>query len=265
VSAAQEAAAALVPGMVAQLVETVPGGPDDQLAGDLAATQSVVAAPETVPSSQPQTAPVAAAQAPVATPVEEPVELDLEPVIPDDLQALLDEPDFEEEAALEVADEQDEYDEDATDPETAKKVRALEKRNAWLEEQRVKSESKKWVDENLKAYPLLRNYAAEEVAAIKATSRRGFAREAAALNARFAKMLEPALKEIEAAKKQLRPEIETEVRSEYKEGWGTITTGPGTVPVEADEKAAEYTAAMRAGNLPRAIGALLRGAGVNNQ
>lgn len=262
-SAAQEAAAALVPGMVGELVATVPGASDDQLAADLAA-QGAAAAPEVVSSSQPQTAP-AAAQAPVAAPesvVEE--EFDVEPVISDELQALLDEPDFEEEATAEVEAEQEDWNEDATDPEVAKRLKTLEKRNAWLEEQRVVSERKKWVAENLKAYPLLGRYAADEVGKIGATSRRAFARDAATLNARLTTILKPALDDIEEAKKQLRGEAAQEVRAEYKDAWGTITAGPATVPVEASEKQAEYTSAMKAGNLPRAIGALLRGAGVNN-
>lgn len=264
-TAAEEAAAALVPGMVAQLVETVPGAPDDVLAADLAA-RSDAAAPELVPSSQPQTAPEAAAQAPPAPP--EPVveeEFDLEPVISDELQQLLDEPDFEEEAALEVAASIDDGEIDySTDPEVAKRLKTLENRNAWLEQQRVQSEKKKWVAENLKAYPILQRYAADEVAALDATSRRAFARQAAALNDRLAKMVAPALQDIADAKKQLRGEVSQEVRAEYQEGWGTITTGPSTVPVEASALEAEYNAAMKTGNLAKVIGVLMRGAGVNN-
>ena len=270
-SAAQEAAAALAPAMAADLVNAMPVAYEDVLAADLAATQDVAAAPAEVPSSQPQTAPVAAAPATAAAPaapaapVEEDITLNLDPTIPDDLQALLDEPDFEEEAELEVAAEAEEWDPDATDPETAKRLRALEKRNAWLEEQRVRTESKRWIAENLKAYPLLARYAPDEVAAISATSRRDFARQAAALNERLSKIVAPALKDIEEAKKQLRGEVVQEVRGEYKEGWGTITAGPSAVPNEAAEKAGEYTKELRSGNLVGAIGALLRGAGVNNE
>lgn len=267
-NAAQEAAAALVPQMVSQLVEAMPLASEDVLAADLAAAQSVAAAPETVPSSQPQTAPVAAAPAPAAAPeapvVEEEIDLNLDPVIPDDLQALLDEPDFEEEASLEVTSEQDEYDEDATDPETAKKVRALEKRNAWLEERVVTSERKKWVAENLKAYPLLQRYAPDEVAAIAATSRRAFARQAAGLNGRLATMLKPALDEIADARKLLRGEVSQEVRQEYKEGWGTITTGPATVPVEQSAYEAELAAARKTGVLANVYTVMMKAAGVNN-
>jgi hypothetical protein len=265
-SAAAEAAAALAPAMASDLVAAMPLASDDQLAADLAAREVVAAAPETVPSSQPQTAPVAAAPAPAAAPeTTEEIDLNLAPVIPDDLQALLDEPDFEEEAALEVAAETEEWDEDAADPETAKRLKTLEKRNAWLEDRVVKTERKKWVAENLSAYPLLARYAADEVSAITATSRRGFAREAAALNARLDKMVAPALEEIAQAKKALRGEVAQEVRGEYKDAWGTITAGPTGVPDEAREKADESTKRLRAGDLTGAIGALLRGAGVNNQ
>lgn len=263
-TAAQEAAAALAPGMAAQLVEAMPLAGEDALAADLE-TRGAAAAPELVPSSQPQTAPVAAAQAPEAV---EPVveeEFDLEPVISDELQALLDEPDFDEEAAVEVQSQIDDGDLDyTTDPEAAARLRKLEKENEWLKAQRVVSDKKKWVKENLKAYPLLNRYAADEVAAIDATSRRAFARQAASLNGRLTKMVAPALQEIADAKKLLRGEADAEVRAEYNDAWGAITTGPSTVPDEAAEKSSEYAAAMKAGNLPKAIGALLRGAGVNN-
>jgi hypothetical protein len=264
VSAAKDAAAALAPAMAATLVEAMPLAGDDQLAADLAA-QGVVAAPATVSSSAPQTA-TAAAPAPATEPAEiDEFDLDLDPTVPDDLQQLLDEPDFDEEVAAEVDAELDDGEIDySTDPEVAKRLRTLEKRNAWLEEQRVNSEKKKWVAENLKAYPLLARYAADEVAAIAATSRRGFARQAAALNGRMAKMVQPALQEIADARKQLRGEVVQEVRSEYREGWGEITTGPSVSPVEAAAEQQEYDAAMKTGNLSKVIGVLMRSAGVNN-
>lgn len=265
-NAAHEAAAALAPAMAAELVEKIPVTGDDQLGSDLA-VQSVVAAPETVPSSQPQTAP-AAAQAPVAAPVEaEPVveeEFDLEPVISDELQALLDEPDFDEEARAEVAQQmEDEGLEFSTDPEAATRMTALEKRNKWLEDRLVVSERKKWIAENLKAYPLLARFASDEVEAIDATSRRAFARQARSLNDRLAKMVKPALEEINEAKKLLKGEVIQEVRSEYQGAWGTITTGPSTVPQEQSAYDAEYAAAMKTGRLDKVIGVMMRAAGVN--
>lgn len=264
-SAAQEAAAALVPGLVGQLVEAMPVAGDDALAADLAATGDA-AAPETVPSSQPQTAP-AAAQAPTAAPIEEDtLDLNITPVVPDDLQALLDEPDFEEEASLAVEAERENWDEDATDPEVAKRLKALESRNAWLEEQRVNTERKRWVAENLKAYPLLQRYAADEVAAITATSRRAFARQAATLNTRLATMLKPALEDIAEKQKLIRGEVTQEVRGEYRDnGWGTITTGPSTVPAEASAQQAELSAARKTGQLHKVIEVMMKAAGVNNQ
>jgi hypothetical protein len=261
-SAAQEAAAALAPAMAATLVEKMPLEGDDQLAADVAATQGVEATPP-VSSSQPQTAPAAAQATETETP--EADELSLDPDIPDDLQALLDEPDFDEEADAEVTAEAEEWDPDATDPETAKRLRALEKRNKWLEDRVVASDSKKWLAENTKAYPLLARYAPDELQAIKATSRRGFAREAAALNARYAKALTPALQDIAEAKKQLNGEVAKEVRGEYKQAWGEITTGPGNVPMEAAAQRKELEAARETGNLSKIVGAMMRAAGVNNK
>ena len=235
-SAAQEAAAALVPGMVSDLVAAMPlASDDDQLAADLAA-RSAAAAPETVPSSQPQTAPEAAAPAPVAAP--EPVveeEFDLEPVISDELQQLLDEPDFDEDARAEVQAQIDDGELDyTTDPEAATRLRKLEAENAWLKQQRVISDKKKWVAENLKAYPLVARYAPEFITEIEATSRRAFARQAKQVYERLSKVATPLLRDLEETKKGLRTEIVKEVRDDYRDnGWGTITAGPGQVPVEA--------------------------------
>lgn len=263
-TAAEEAAAALAPDMAAQLVAAMPLASEDVLAADLAA-RSDAAAPEPVPSSQPQTpAPAAAAPATPAEPVVE-EEFDLEPVISDELQQLLDEPDFDEEARVEhQASVEDGEIDFSTDPEVSQRMTKLERENAWLKEQRVLTDKKKWVAENLKAYPLLARYAGDEVAAIDATSRRAFARQAASLNARLSKMVAPALQDIADAKKQLRGEVVQEVRGEYREGWGEITNGPAAVPVEANELKDDYTRKLKAGNLPGAIGALLRGAGVTN-
>lgn len=270
-NAAQEAAAAIAPEMAAQLVATMPLAGDDALAADLAARPDAAVVQEVlVPrpepsSSQPQTAPVAAAPAPQAAPAPVEEEFSFEPVIPDDLQELLDEPDFDEEAALDVAARTEDGELDySTDPEVAQRLSKLERENAWLKQQRVLSDKKKWVAENLKAYPLLARYASDEVAAIDATSRRAFARQAQTLNGRLAKMVAPALQEIVEAKKQLRGEVNQEVRAEYKEGWGTITTGPATVPVEQSAYEAQLAEANKTGQLHKVIGVMMRAAGVNN-
>jgi hypothetical protein len=149
------------------------------------------------------------------------VDLDFKPRLNDDLQALLDEPDFDEEAALEVAAELEDGEYEYGDPEVAKQLRSLQKRNAHLESQLVAKSRKGWVAENLRAYPLLDKYAADQVQAIAATSRRAFAREAAKLNATYEKALAPALEEITKAKAALKQQVVTEARDEVKRAWGT--------------------------------------------
>lgn len=189
-----------------------------------------VAAPEPpVPS---RTTPAAEAVAVTEPAVEATAPVSYDPVIPEDLAALLNEPDFEEEAAAEIQAEAEET--FIENPDDAAKLRALEKRNAWLEERVVETSRKNWVAENLRAYPLLREYAKTEVEGIKATSRRGFAREAAALNTRLETIAKPMLADIRAAAATTRQEAVTEGREVARQRWGAPPGGESAVPGDAE-------------------------------
>src|SRR6476619_2736683 len=93
--------------------------------------------------------------APVGPDPEDSVEVE----IPPDIQALLDEPDFEAEVEAEFEPEpeveEDEYlDENEALAKERKARLAAEKKLKWLEEQRVKSEGKHWKEEAEKYFPL---------------------------------------------------------------------------------------------------------------
>ena len=187
------------------------------------------AAAETAPEPQQQEEPEPEVELP-----------DFTPNLTDDLAALLDEPDFEEEAAAEVTAEYDELGGDPEyDPAEQKRLRALEKRNEWLERQVVQANRGKWIAENERAYPILATYAKDELRAIDATSRRAFAREAAALNERLTKILKPALDDIAKAKAALKDEATVEARQAVEQAWGkpianTGASGPDPIASELE-------------------------------
>lgn len=218
-----------------------------------AAEAPVAATPEVSSTPTP-----AAEAAEPATPAETPVaEIpSFEPDIPDDLQELLDTPDFDEEAAAEVAALVEEDPNQYIDTDQEKRIRALEKRNAWLEDQVVVKSRKNWVQENLRAYPLLRTYAQDEVEKIDATSRRGFAREAAALNSRLETIAKPMLADIAALKAGLKGEAYQEGKAEAKAAFGDpaselAATGPGA------DNAAKLAEAEKTGDLKQVFKVML--------
>ncbi len=205
----------------------------------------VAAAPAQV-SSTSQTAAEAAPEA--AAPEAETVEPEIpsfEPDLPEDLAALLDEPDIDAEVEAEIAAEQNEYDENY-DPDEARRIKKLEKRAAWLEGQLVAKSRSGWVAENLRAYPLLATYAADDVKAIQATSRRGFAREAAALNERYMRVLKPAIDDIAKAKAALKAEATDEARAEVAQAWGKPIGDGGAAAPDAMVAALDKARADRA-------------------
>lgn len=175
--------------------------------------------------------------------VTEPALPSYDPLPDDELDRLLAEPDFDEEAAAEVTSEFESGDVDFDDPAAEAKLRALQKKNEWLEKQLVQRSQKNWAQENLRKYPLLATYAADDVAAIQANSRRAFAREAARLNDRLTTMLKPALDDIAAAKAALKAEATSEARAEVAAAWGKPAVdpaagAPGRAEVEAELQAA---------------------------
>lgn len=254
-----DATQALAATLAAEALSIAAGSGDEQAAAALhrEAEAERVAAEPVVPSQPTHIAKATDLPDTAATPtVEIPeVDLDFKPRLNDDLQALLDEPDFDEEASLEVAAELEDGDYEYGDPEVAKQLRSLQKRNAHLESQLVAKSRKGWVAENLRAYPLLDKYAADQVQAIAATSRRAFAREAAKLNATYEKALAPALEEIAKAKAALKQQVVTEARDEVKRAWGT--PAGDTLPAPAAEAQERLANARKTGKLRDSLKVML--------
>jgi len=202
--------------------------------------QPVAAAPVQVPNSPVPAAPAAPAPpAPPAAPQTEivPEVLSFTPDVPEDLQALIDEPDFEEEAAAEVAAKLQNQPDEYIDVQQQTAELAKDKRIAFLEAQLVAKSRKGWVAENLRAYPLLRTYAKDEVERIDATSRRAFAREAAALNGRLETIAKPMLEDIARLKAETRTEALAESKNEAKARWGNVPGDIGGVGPDTDHDA----------------------------
>lgn len=222
---AESQAAASLAGLIVEDFAKKGGYEHIPAVAEAASTPEPVAATSPVVSSTPTPAAAAAVETPAPAEVAAPTDIpSFEPTIPDELQELLDTPDFEEEAAAEVAIEAEE--DEFLDTDAAKKQRALEKRNAWLEQQLVQRSRGNWVAENLRAYPLLREYAKAEVEAIDATSRRSFARKASALNAQLEQIAKPMLADIASLKESLKTEAIQEGKQEAKQRWGNV---PGDV------------------------------------
>lgn len=218
-----------------------------------AVSESDVAVPIRVPSIPPpepevQTEPAAETEA--SAEKLEPFDFDaaFNPKLSPDLESLLedDPPDFDAEARAEVAAEQQQA-EDAGeyydgDPDSSARLKALEKRNAFLEGRLVETNRSKWVAENARAYPLLAEYAKDELNKIQATSRRGFAREAKAANDRIAAIAKPLLDSITARLAEDRDKATTEARSAVAASWGEpaldpAATGVSTAQLDAVKKA----------------------------
>lgn len=226
-------------------------------AADLGLTDSVEAAPEAPAPSQP--APPAQQQQPepvVEAGEPEPFDFrQFEPNLTPDLEELLedDTPDFEQEARAELA-TQAQYAEDTGEyvdydgTEQAAKLLALEKRNAFLEQRLVETNRGKWVRENLQAYPLAAQYAKDRIEAIQATSRRGFAREAAKINADVTAIAKPLLDDLKtrlAAQGQIVTDTH---RQQVQAAWGVPMIEPAAGG-DAAARQAKVEQARKTGDL----------------
>lgn len=268
--AAKEAAAALAPDMLAELVEKMPLTPSDRAAvgGDPLA-ESLAAAQGDRVEAQPE-----AASQPQATAVAEPVVVEdgteyqfvvptFEPDLDEEYRELLEAPDFEEEAAAEVNARLDnDENEDYTDPETAKEMLKLQKRNEWLEQQVIRASKPKWVAEARKMFPDLAKYAPGEIEKIAATSRRGFAREAANLNTRFAAVAKPLIDELTAQKNVVFAQARDEGKAESQASWGTPTVGPPVTAVQLASGDAELNSARKSKQLHKVINIMFKQSGL---
>lgn len=244
---------------------------NQMFAGEIAEGSIVVTDPEPVAPAPVQVAPapapvapaeaVPAPAAPVAAaqpgPVEAPEEVPtFKPKLNDDLQALLDEPDFEEEARVEVADEIDSEQYSYEDPEAQARLRALEKRNEFLETQLVAKSRKGWIEEAKRAYPDLARLLPGEIESIDAASRRAFIRSADKLNTRYQTVLAPTLAKLEAERAAIAAGAVATARQEVADAWGRPAAD--TLPSDAAATADALARARATGSLEESIKVLMR-------
>lgn len=239
-------------------------------AGAIAEGEVVVTDPEPVVQAPAPQVPPAAQEAPVAAPVVPATPGVAEgPVVPEDAptfkakfdedqRALLDEPDFEAEARAEVQAELDDPDGEYeyADPETTAKVRALEKRNAFLEGQVVAKSKKGWVEEAKRACPDLVRFFPGEIESIDATSRRAFLRAADALNTKYATALGPTLEKLEAERRAISGNAVAVAREEVANAWGRPAADTLPPAAAAQQDALERT--RKAGDLDAGIKVLMQ-------
>lgn len=238
-----EVAAALTADILGDFVQNHGDENAARMLGEMGVQPDVAPpAPQPVVSSPPPAAPAADTPAPETPEAEtepeaeaeapEPPTFNFDPLPDDELDRLLEEPDFDEEAREEVAAKFDAGDlSEDDDPEAMARDRAKDKRIEYLEQRLVRSERHKWVEENLRKYPVLKDYAADDVRAFESTSRRAFAREAKALNDKLTAMLKPALDDIAAYRAQVQGEAEKAARVKAAEQWGLPALEPaGAAP-----------------------------------
>lgn len=213
-------------------------------------------APPPPPESRPPAAPTATVEAPpepVAAPESIPT---FKPKLDEDQQAFLDEPDFDAEAAAEVAAEVESDEYEYEDPEQAARVRALEKRNQFLETQLVSKSKKGWVEEAKRAYPDLARLIPGEIEAINATSRRAFLRAADTANTKYATVLGPTLAKLEAERAAIASGAVEVARTEVANAWGKPAAD--TLPQLAGAAQEALDRARATGGLEGAIKELMK-------
>lgn len=178
------------------------------------------------------------------------------PRLDEDQQAFLDEPDFDAEAAAEVAAEVDSEEYEYDDPEVQARLRALEKRNQFLEGQVVAKSRKGWVEEAKRAYPDLARLIPGEIEAIGATSRRAFLRAADAANTKYATVLGPTLAKLEAERAAIASGAVEVARTEVANAWGKPSSD--TLPAAAVAEKEALDKARATGGLEGAIKELMK-------
>lgn len=165
---------------------------------------------------------------------------DLDPKLPEDLAEELEMPDWDAEDDLEESEDDDEeWDGDEDDPrvlELKAKLRKAEKRIAWEQGKKAEAQREKWKAEALKYLPLS-EYALDE---IKATSRRGYLREAKRAHDAVKPVAMRIAKQYADAHAAAEQAAKDAGRQAAEDAWGKPTVSPGgrdqTTAAEREEK-----------------------------
>lgn len=231
--------------------------PEPEYVAPLTPTAALAATEAPAPTEAPQ-AP-ASPPTPIAETLPAPVTPEAVPTFranfDEDQRALLDEPDFDEEARLEVAAGVEDGEYEYADPETAAKLKAQQKRIDFLEGQVVAKSKKGWIEEAKRACPDLARLIPGEIEGIQASSRRAFLREAAARNTKYAAVLAPTLAKLEADRAAIAAGAVATAREEVADAWGRPAAD--TLPPIAAAQQEALAKARATGDLQGAIKVLM--------
>lgn len=172
-------------------------------------------------------------------------EFTLDPEVPEEIQSLVDEPDFEVEAEEEVSAANEDWDDaegEYVDPqllEERKKRIAAEKKAAHYEQLRVRDARKEWEQEAAKYYPLA------NAKKIEATSRRAFLRQAKQAHEENKPFVLAAIEKQKGELAAERERIREEVKAELEAAWGKPISGSAQVAATIPEKEEKVEKAFR--------------------
>lgn len=181
------------------------------------------------------------------------LELNFSPSLPEDLEEELEAPDpfadLEEEENLTPAAEVDDedYEDDPEKVALKKKLAAFEKRLAWEQNKRAEQSKSKWEEEAKKYFPLS-EYA---FTSIKATSRRGFLREAKIAHEAVLPHVKKIQDRFNAQLEAERAKAREEAKADVQQAWGkpTVNAGgaaPPPAPPQRKKQNADFTDMVKA-------------------
>lgn len=203
----------------------------------------------------------------------------LEPELPEDLNEELTAPDFDQQAEDEINEQrytqpepeetrfedvsyemvspEDTWDEmDSEVLEERKKRIAAEKKAAYFENLRIKSDQRRWADEARKYFPLAGS--ALDAGNINARSRKEFLRKAKRAHETVLPYIKEAIDQRDKTLDADRRKVREETREEMVKAWGRATTGPSGYPTRADDFQEELDSSRKKNDLARSIGILRR-------
>lgn len=163
-----------------------------------------------------------------ATESNEPEVINFEVELPEDLLAELEEEEPTIESVANELEQDEEYqllDDDSK--RLLARAKAAEKKAEWLENQRIKSESKKWQEEAKKFFPLATPFLED----IDATSRKGFLRKAKEQHEKLLPLWKETVSKQRESLDAERARIREEEKEAAKKQWGNA---PGSTAAPTD-------------------------------
>lgn len=127
----------------------------------------------------------------------------------------------------------DEWDDDEEKRALKARLAKAERQIEWERNRAAKAAEKEWRAEAARRFPF------SDPETIKATSRRGFLRDAAEQHQRVAKKIQPVLDALEATRTETVQEAKLQARVEAAQQWGRPTAGPSAAhvaSVQSEEK-----------------------------